>query len=83
MVHKRLKEKLIGKKFLLILDDVWNETQFKWEEVQKPLVFRVQGSRILVTTCSKEVAYTMWSEEHSLEQLQEDDCWKLFAKHTF
>jgi len=83
MVHRRLKEKLTGKKFLLILDDVWNENQFKWKEVQKALVFGVQGSRILVTTRSKEVASAMRSEEHSLQQLQEDDCWKLFAKHAF
>jgi len=39
MVHRRLKEKLTGKNFLLILYDVWNENQFKWEDVQKPLVF--------------------------------------------
>jgi len=83
MVHRRLKEKLTGKKFLLILDDVWNENQSKWEELQKPLVFGAQGSRILVTTRSKEVASIMRSEEHSLKQLQEDDCWKLFSKHAF
>jgi len=83
MVHKKLREKLTGKKFLLVLDDVWNENQTKWVEVQKPLVLGAQGSRILVTTRSKEVASTMWSEEHSPEQLQEDDCWTFFAKHAF
>ncbi|XP_068467039.1 putative disease resistance RPP13-like protein 1 [Phaseolus vulgaris] len=83
MVHRRLKEKLTGKKFFLVLDDVWNENQSKWEEVRKPLVLGAQGSKILVTTRSKEVASTMWSEEYSLQQLQEDDCWKLFAKHAF
>ncbi|XP_068485205.1 putative disease resistance RPP13-like protein 1 [Phaseolus vulgaris] len=83
MVHIRLKENLTGKRFLLILDDVWNETQPKWEEVRKPLLLRAKGSKILVTTRSKEVASTMWSEEYSLQQLQEDHCWKLFAKHAF
>jgi len=83
MVHRRLKKELKGKKFFLVLDDVWNENQPKWEEVRKPLVFGAQGSRILVTTRSKEVASTMRSEEHSLEKLQENDCWKLFAKHAF
>ncbi|KAL2979500.1 hypothetical protein AAZX31_13G176000 [Glycine max] len=83
MVHGRLKEKLTGKKFLLVLDDVWNENRSKWEAVLKPLVFGAQGSRIIATTRSKEVASTMRSKEHLLEQLQEDHCWKLFAKHAF
>ncbi|KAH1102177.1 hypothetical protein GYH30_036640 [Glycine max] len=83
MVHGRLKEKLTGKRFLLVLDDVWNENRLKWEAVLKHLVFGAQGSRIIATTRSKEVASTMRSEEHLLEQLQEDHCWKLFAKHAF
>ncbi|XP_047158841.1 putative disease resistance RPP13-like protein 1 [Vigna umbellata] len=83
MVHRRLKEKLTGKKFLVVLDDVWNETLSNWKEVQKPLLLGAQGSRIVVTTRSKEVASTMFSEERFLKQLQEDDSWELFAKHAF
>jgi len=83
MVHKRLKEELTQKKFLLVLDDLWNENKPKWEELQKPLMFGVQGSMIVVTTRSKEVASTMRSEVHSLKQLQEDDCWNLFVKYAF
>ncbi|KAL2588309.1 hypothetical protein AAZV13_13G161900 [Glycine max] len=83
MVHGRLKEKLTGKRFLLVLDNVWNKNRLKWEAVLKHLVFGAQGSRIIATTRSKEVASTMRSKEHLLEQLQEDHCWKLFAKHAF
>ncbi|WVZ03204.1 hypothetical protein V8G54_024010 [Vigna mungo] len=83
MIHRRLKENLTEKKFLLVLDDVWNKNQSKWEDVQKSLVYGAKGSRILVTTRSKEIASTMRSKDHSLKQLQEDDCWKLFAKHAF
>jgi len=83
MVHKSLKEKLTGKKYLLVLDDVWNENPSKWEEVQKALVFGAEGSRILVTTRSREVASIMRSEEHSLKQLRDYHSCELFAEHAF
>ena len=83
VVQRRLKEKFTGMKFLLILDDVWNERQSKWEDMQKPLVFGGQGSRILVTTRSEKVAVTMRSEKHLLKPLRKDYCWDLFAKHAF
>ncbi|XP_027910845.1 putative disease resistance RPP13-like protein 1 [Vigna unguiculata] len=83
MVHQSLKETLTGKKFLLILDDVWNEDKSKWEEVQKPLLYGAQGSRIVVTTRSKEVASTIRSKERFLEQLPEGPSLELFAKHAF
>ncbi|ESW05684.1 hypothetical protein PHAVU_011G200800 [Phaseolus vulgaris] len=83
VVQRRLKEKLTGKKFLLVLDDNWNENQSKWEQVQKALRFGAQGSRILVTTRSEKVAVAMRSEEHHLKVLKEDYCRALFAKHAF
>ncbi|KAG4947323.1 hypothetical protein JHK87_043330 [Glycine soja] len=83
IVHTKLKDKLRGNRFLLVLDDVWIESRPKWEAVQNALVCGAQGSRILVTTSSEKFASTMRSKEHELEQLQEDYCWKLFAKHAF
>ncbi|RDY11199.1 putative disease resistance RPP13-like protein 1, partial [Mucuna pruriens] len=83
-VHGRLKEELTGKRFLLVLDDVWNEKREKWEAVQTPLNYGAQGSRILVTTRSGKVASTIQSKKvHHLEQLQEDHCWQVFGKHAF
>ncbi|RDX75101.1 putative disease resistance RPP13-like protein 1, partial [Mucuna pruriens] len=84
MVQGRLKEKLTGKRFFLVLDDIWNENRENWEAVQTPLSYGAQGSRILVTTRSKKVASTMRSTKvHHLNQLQEDHCWQVFAKQAF
>ncbi|KAK8469933.1 hypothetical protein PHAVU_004G013200 [Phaseolus vulgaris] len=83
MVHKKLKGKLSGKKFLLVLDDVWNERREEWEAVRTPLSYGAPGSRILVTTRGEKVASNMRSKVHLLKQLEEDECWKVFANHAF
>ncbi|XP_047175432.1 putative disease resistance protein At3g14460 [Vigna umbellata] len=82
MVHKNLKENLSGKKFLLVLDDVWNERREEWEAVQTPLSYGAPGSRILVTTRAEKVASNMRSKVHHLKQLEEDECWKVFEKQA-
>ncbi|XP_014502954.1 putative disease resistance RPP13-like protein 1 [Vigna radiata var. radiata] len=82
MVHKKLKEKLKGKKFLLILDDIWNQRRDEWEAVQTPLSYAAPGSKILVTTRDEKVASNMQSKVHRLKQLREDECWKVFEKHA-
>ncbi|ESW22913.1 hypothetical protein PHAVU_004G005600 [Phaseolus vulgaris] len=82
MVHKKLKEKLSGKKFLLVLDDVWNERPAEWEAVRTPLSYGAPGSRILVTTRNEKVASSMRSEVHLLKQLGKDECWKVFENHA-
>ncbi|KAK8469858.1 hypothetical protein PHAVU_004G007900 [Phaseolus vulgaris] len=82
MVHKKLKEKLLGKRFLLVLDDVWNERPTEWEAVRTPLRYGAPGSRILVTTRSEKVASSMRSEVHLLKQLGKDECWKVFENHA-
>ncbi|RDY07145.1 putative disease resistance RPP13-like protein 1, partial [Mucuna pruriens] len=83
MVQGRLEEQLTGKRFLLVLDDVWNEDRDLWKRLQTPLNYGVQGSKILATTRSFKVASTMRSNEVlELKQLQEDHSWQVFAKHA-
>ncbi|XP_057453690.1 putative disease resistance protein At3g14460 isoform X2 [Lotus japonicus] len=80
----KLKEKLMGKSFLLVLDDVWNEDHMQWESLRAPFSSAAQGSKILVTTRSMKVASIMRSNQTcQLEQLQEQHSWQLFSKHAF
>jgi Leucine-rich repeat (LRR) protein len=81
----KLKECLMGKKFLLVLDDVWNENSDNWETLCKPFKFGTQVSKVLVTTRNYSVALVMRASamSHNLKELPEEDCWSLFAKHAF
>ncbi|CAI9269510.1 unnamed protein product [Lactuca saligna] len=63
LLHVALKEKLSKKRFLLVLDDVWNEDYSKWELLQSPLLVGAPGSRVIVTTRSIRVASVMDSQE--------------------
>ncbi|XP_059440562.1 putative disease resistance RPP13-like protein 1 [Corylus avellana] len=78
-----LKEKLMGKKFLLVLDDVWNKNYVDWEILSKPFKFGEQGSSVIVTTRDNDVASVVRSRSHCLKRLSEDDCWAVFANHAF
>ncbi|XP_027909349.1 putative disease resistance protein At3g14460 [Vigna unguiculata] len=83
MVHGKLKEKLTGRKFLLVLDDVWNEDRNQWKTLQTPLRYGAKGSKVLVTTRSNKVASIMQSSSvHQLKQLQKYYSWQVFAKHA-
>jgi hypothetical protein len=79
----RLKECLTGKKFLLVLDDVWNETYDHWETLCKPFKYGAQGSKVIVTTRSDRVVSVARAMSHRLMELPKEDCWSLFAKHAF
>ncbi|PPR81981.1 hypothetical protein GOBAR_AA38731 [Gossypium barbadense] len=79
-----LKEQLSRKKYLVILDDVWNENYAVWEQLSIPFKFGAQNSKIIVTTRNESVASIMKTvPSYPLQTLSNDDCWKLFAKHAF
>ncbi|WRX28633.1 NB-ARC - like 10 [Theobroma cacao] len=81
---KRLEENLRGKRYLLVLDDVWNENNLKWDNFSKHLVFGAPESKILVTTRSKNVASIMGVNiPHVLKGLNEDQSWTLFEQVAF
>ncbi|MBA0777173.1 hypothetical protein Gotri_005227 [Gossypium trilobum] len=84
VLQLRLQELLLGKRYLLVLDDVWNEDDVEWEKLRMSLRNGVEGSRIVVTTRSKKVALIMESVyTHQLEGLSDDDCWGLFKQRAF
>lgn len=83
-IREDLKDALKGKKFLLVLDDIWNEDSKKWSDLAKWFNSGKQGSKILITCRSKGVASKMsLSNQIELFGLSEDDFWNLFTKHAF
>ncbi|XP_030940069.1 putative disease resistance protein RGA3 [Quercus lobata] len=81
-----LQKKLKGKRYLLILDDVWIENSEKWDSLRRSLlgINQNHGNNIIVTTRSDNVAQIMeTSLRHKLEKLSEDECWLLFKKKAF
>ncbi|XP_048560260.1 putative disease resistance RPP13-like protein 1 [Triticum urartu] len=79
-----LQEKLNGNRILIVLDDVWNELSSQWENLCKPLRFAGKGSKVIVTTRSKNVASMNESTEiMHLQGLEDEDYWGFFSQGAF
>ena len=84
MLQNQLRENLNGKKYLLVLDDLWNEDSNKWDLLKNLLMGGARGSSIVVTTRSIKVAeITGTTTPHALEGLAEEKAWSLFVKMAF
>ncbi|XP_071719096.1 putative disease resistance RPP13-like protein 1 [Rutidosis leptorrhynchoides] len=80
LIHVALKEKLSKKKFLVVLDDVWNEDHNQWELLKSPFVVGSPGSKIIVTTRKNKVSLVMDSvHSYNLEVLSDEIALSLFA----
>lgn len=84
MLQIKLKEQLEGKRFLLVIDDLWNESHQDWERLKTPFIHGAKGSKILLTTRSGKVSrITATVPAHHLKGLSEEDCWSLFKQRAF
>ncbi|EEF36947.1 putative disease resistance protein RGA3 [Ricinus communis] len=84
LLQTRLRDRLAGERFLLVLDDVWSEDYNKWDRLRTLLRGGAKGSKIIVTSRSARVAAIMSSLSTCyLAGLSEDDCWTLFSKRAF
>ncbi|XP_057513356.1 putative disease resistance RPP13-like protein 1 [Actinidia eriantha] len=82
-VQVQLKKDLAGKKFLIVLDDVWNKNHGDWSKLTSPFIDGAQGSKVIVTTRDRNVAYMMGAVKYDLKQLSDDDCWSVFEQLAF
>ncbi|PON74398.1 NB-ARC domain containing protein, partial [Parasponia andersonii] len=79
-----LKKALRGRKFFFVLDDVWNENYNNWDFLKSTFESGARGSKIIVTTRNSAVAQVMSTGKvHKLQEVSNEDCWKLFVDHAF
>ncbi|KAK8330075.1 hypothetical protein V6Z12_A11G369700, partial [Gossypium hirsutum] len=74
LLQVKLKEKLSGKRFLLVLDDIWNENYNDWTILRSPFG---AGTTIIVTT-HLQIVSSCWG----LVPLTDDDCLSIFTQHA-
>ncbi|KAL0561854.1 hypothetical protein IC582_002299 [Cucumis melo] len=78
-----LRKQIDGKKYLLVMDDVWNEKKEEWLHLKRLLMGGAKGSRVLITTRNEQVAKTFDSTAtYSLQTLDPSNSWLLFQKMT-
>ncbi|CAL2267851.1 unnamed protein product [Prunus armeniaca] len=85
-ICENLQEDLKGKRYLLVLDDVWNDDPQKWDNLISCLlsVKDTQGSTIIVTTRSVTVASTVQTLPRcDLEKLSDQQCWLILKDRAF
>ncbi|XP_059452215.1 disease resistance protein RGA2-like [Corylus avellana] len=84
LLQRQLREKIDGKRYLLVLDDVWNEDRDTWLRLETLLLGGLRGSKVLITTRSIKVAnITSAMSPYLLEGLSESNSWNLFKRMAF
>ncbi|KAH0642833.1 hypothetical protein KY289_033807 [Solanum tuberosum] len=83
-LQKKLQELLNGKRYFLVLDDVWNEDQQKWANLRAVLKVGASGAFVLATTRLEKVGSIMGTlQPYELSNLSQEDCWLLFIQCAF
>ncbi|OIT19961.1 putative late blight resistance protein -like r1b-23 [Nicotiana attenuata] len=82
-VVDKLRKHLFGKRYLIVLDDLWDIAA--WDELTWPFREVEKGSRIILTTREKKVA--VHAQRHSdpidLRLLNLEESWELLEKKVF
>ena len=80
-INNFLKKKILeGKKYLVVLDDIWSIKV--WDELISCFPESSNG-KVLITTRNREIASHANSQLYQLRPLDESKSWELFLKKTF
>ncbi|KAL3641540.1 hypothetical protein CASFOL_012355 [Castilleja foliolosa] len=85
-ILKELQQHLGTKRYLLVLDDVWNEERGMWVDFVDSLtgISAATGNCIIVTSRSEVVVSIVKTlPVHNLKSLSEDDCWSIIKAKAF
>jgi len=83
-LQRKLLDLLKGKRFLLVLDDVWDDEQENWQRLKFVLACGGKGASVLVTTRLPKVAAIMGTmPAHDLSLLSDNDCLDLLKQRAF
>ncbi|RVW92086.1 putative disease resistance protein RGA4 [Vitis vinifera] len=83
-LQQKIQTCIGGKKFLLVLDDVWTEDNQLWEQLKNTLHCGAAGSRILATTRKESVVKMMRTTyKHLLGELSLQQSRALFHQIAF
>ncbi|GAV74766.1 NB-ARC domain-containing protein [Cephalotus follicularis] len=83
---QNVSQSIIGKKFLLVLHDVWTEDYRKFEQLNNALSRGAPGSSILVTTRKETVAKVIGTTNNNMFRLgllSDEECWSLLSQVAF
>ncbi|KAK9690469.1 hypothetical protein RND81_09G129800 [Saponaria officinalis] len=83
-LQREVRKLIQGKRYLLVLDDVWSESRDEWDNLKSFLNLGGTGSRIMVTSRSKKVARVAGDNlMYELKGLSEENSWNLFKRLSF
>ncbi|KAH0673377.1 hypothetical protein KY284_024464 [Solanum tuberosum] len=79
-VADKLRKQLFGKRYLIVLDDMWDTATL--DELRRPFPELQKGSRVILTSRKKEVALhgKCHSDPLYLRLLRSEESWELFEK---
>uniref|UniRef100_J3KWZ2 NB-ARC domain-containing protein n=2 Tax=Oryza brachyantha TaxID=4533 RepID=J3KWZ2_ORYBR len=81
-IQTMLVKKLEGRKFLIVLDDVWSCSN--WELMCAPLSSGIPGSKIIITTRHHSIANSVGTiSSVTLRGLQDSPFWSFFRQNAF
>jgi Leucine-rich repeat (LRR) protein len=83
-LQNKLKEKLKGNKFFVVLDDLWNENYHDWSILCAPFEAGAPRSTIVITTRNEGVSSKTGTipTAYSLKELSNDVCLTILAHNA-